>query len=84
MKAAHETGTVVSYDLNYRSKLWSADKSIEITKNLIPYIDVIIGNEEDFQKSFGCSIKGIDANLQTLPVEVYKEMVKLSVQLCVK
>jgi 2-dehydro-3-deoxygluconokinase len=76
MKAAHETGTVVSYDLNYRSKLWSADKSIEITKNLIPYIDVIIGNEEDFQKSFGCSIKGIDANLQTLPVEVYKEMVK--------
>jgi len=76
MKAAHETGTIVSYDLNYRSKLWSAAKSIEVTKSLIPYIDVIIGNEEDFQKSLGCTVLGIDANLQSLPAEAYKEMVK--------
>jgi 2-dehydro-3-deoxygluconokinase len=66
----------VSYDLNYRSKLWSAKKSAEVTKNLIPFIDVIIGNEEDFQISLGCEVKGIDANLKTLPAEAYKEMVK--------
>jgi 2-dehydro-3-deoxygluconokinase len=76
MKAAHDAGTIVSYDLNYRSKLWSAKKSIEVTKNLIPYIDVIIGNEEDFQKSLGCEVQGTDANLKTLPAEAYKEMVK--------
>jgi 2-dehydro-3-deoxygluconokinase len=76
MKAAHETGTIVSYDLNFRSKLWSAAKSVEVTKSLIPYIDVIIGNEEDFQKSLGCSVQGIDENLQSLPVDAYKEMVK--------
>jgi 2-dehydro-3-deoxygluconokinase len=76
MKAAHDAGTVVSYDLNYRSKLWSETKSIEVTKKLIPFIDVIIGNEEDFQKSLGCEVKGIDKNLKILPVEAYKEMVK--------
>ncbi|MCX6120875.1 MAG: sugar kinase [Ignavibacteriales bacterium] len=76
MKAAHGAGTIVSYDLNYRSKLWSAKKSIDVTKNLIPYIDVIIGNEEDFQKSLGCEVQGIDENLKTLPVEAYIEMVK--------
>lgn len=76
MKAAHDAGTIVSYDLNYRSKLWSAGKSIEVTKNLIPYIDVIIGNEEDFQKSLGCQVQSIDENLKTLPPEAYKEMVR--------
>jgi len=75
MKAAHEAGTIVSYDLNYRAKLWSSAKSLEVTKNLIPYIDVLIGNEEDFQKSLGCKIHGIDENYKNLPVEAYKEMV---------
>jgi 2-dehydro-3-deoxygluconokinase len=76
MKAAHEARTIVSYDLNYRSKLWSVKKSIEVTKYLVPYIDVIIGNEEDFQKSLGCEVHGMNENLTTLHVEVYKEMVK--------
>lgn len=82
MKAAHETGTVVSYDLNYRSKLWPTKKSIEVTKNLIPYIDVIFGNEEDFQKSLGCEVQGIEANLKSLPSEAYKEMVKSIIAKC--
>ncbi len=75
MKAAHEAGTIVSYDINYRTKLWSAEKSRETTKNLIPYIDVLIGNEEDFQKSLGCDVRGIDENYKMLPIEAYKEMV---------
>ncbi len=76
VKAAHEAGTIVSYDLNYRSKLWSSAKAIEVTKKLIPYIDVIIGNEEDFQKTLGFDVEGIDENLSTLHVDSYKEMVK--------
>ena len=76
MKAAHDAGTIVSYDLNYRSKLWSEKKSIEVTKNFLPYIDVIIGNEEDFQKSLDCRVQGVDENLTTLPAEAYREMVK--------
>lgn len=76
MKAAHEAGTIVSYDLNFRSKLWSSKKAIEVTKQLVPYIDVLIGNEEDFQKVLGFEVEGTDENLKTLPVEAYKRMVK--------
>jgi len=76
MKAAHQAGTIVSYDLNFRSKLWSSKKAIEVTKKLVPFIDVLIGNEEDFQKVLGFEVEGTDENLKTLPVEAYKKMVK--------
>src|SRR3954470_18856659 len=46
IKAAHEAGTIVSYDLNFRSKLWSSQEAIATTKPLVPYIDCLIGNEE--------------------------------------
>ncbi len=76
MKAAHEAGTIVSYDLNFRSKLWSSKKAIEATKKLVPFIDVLIGNEEDFQKVLGFEVEGTDENLKSLPIEAYKKMVK--------
>ncbi len=76
MKAAHEAGTIVSYDLNFRSKLWPSKKAIEVTKKLMPYIDVLIGNEEDFQKVLGFEVEGTDENLKNLPVEGYKKMVE--------
>lgn len=76
MKAAHEAGTIVSYDLNFRSKLWSSKKAIEVTKKLVPYIDVLIGNEEDFQKVLGFDVEGADELLKSLPIEGYKRMVE--------
>jgi 2-dehydro-3-deoxygluconokinase len=76
MKAAHEAGAVVSYDLNFRSKLWPSKKAIEVTRKLVPYIDVLIGNEEDFQKVLGFEVEGTNENLTTLPIEAYKSMVK--------
>ncbi|MGB2866825.1 MAG: sugar kinase [Bacteroidota bacterium] len=76
MKAAHESGTIVSYDLNFRSKLWPSKKAIEMTNKLVPFIDVLIGNEEDFQKVLGFEVEGTDENLKSLPVEAYKKMVK--------
>lgn len=76
MKAAHEAGTMVSYDLNFRSKLWSSKKAIEETKKLIPFIDVLIGNEEDFQKVLGFQVDGTDEHLKELSMEGYKKMVQ--------
>ncbi len=76
MKAAHDAGTIVSYDLNFRSKLWSSKKAIEVTKNLVQYVDVLIGNEEDFQKVLGFSVEGADDSLSRLPIEGYKRMVE--------
>jgi 2-dehydro-3-deoxygluconokinase len=76
MKAARGAGTIVSYDLNFRSKLWSSNRAIEVTKDLVPYIDVLIGNEEDFQKVLGFRVEGTDEQLKQLPVEGYKKMVQ--------
>jgi 2-dehydro-3-deoxygluconokinase len=76
MKAAHDAGTIVSYDLNFRSKLWSSKKAIDATKKLVPYIDVMIGNEEDFQKVLGFEVEGADEHLKNLPIEEYKRMVE--------
>jgi len=76
MQAAHEAGTIVSYDLNFRSKLWSSEKAIETTRELVQYMDVIIGNEEDFQKVLGFEVEGTDESLRRLPVENYKRMVE--------
>ena len=76
MEAAHAAGTVVSYDLNFRSKLWSSEKAQAVTKDLVPYIDVLIGNEEDFQKVLGFQVEGVDESLKKLPVEGYQRMVE--------
>ena len=77
LKAAHDAGTIVSYDLNFRSKLWSSDEAIAATKPLVQYIDCLIGNEEDFQKVLGYEVEGAeDENLKDLPIENYKKMVR--------
>ena len=76
LKAANEAGTITSYDLNFRSKLWSSEKAIAATKNIINHVQVLIGNEEDFQKVLGFEVEGTDANLRVLPIEAYRKMVE--------
>ena len=67
VKAAKAHGTVVSYDLNYRPSLWNAigghAKAQEVNKAIAPYIDVMIGNEEDFTACLGLEVEGVDDNL---------------------
>ena len=76
VQAAHKARTIVSFDLNFRGKLWSSRVAIETMRQLMPFIDVLIGNEEDFQKMLGFVVDGTDENLNKLPVEGYKRMVK--------
>jgi len=77
LKAAHDAGTIVSYDLNFRSKLWSSADAIKTTKPLVKYIDCLIGNEEDFQKVLGYDVEGADIEGGgELPIERYKDMVR--------
>ncbi len=76
LEAAHRHGTIVSYDLNFRSKLWDSATAIETTRPLVSYIDCLIGNEEDFQKVLGYEVEGTDENLEALPIESYKAMVR--------
>lgn len=75
VKAAHEAGTVVSYDLNFRSKLWKSEEAIATTKPLVPMIDCLIGNEEDFQKVLGYHVEGVDVEKGELDTSAFKNMV---------
>ncbi len=75
LKAAHEAGAVTSYDLNFRSKLWTSQEAQAATRKLMPYIRVLIGNEEDFIKVLGMKIEGVGEDFRGLKVESYKQMV---------
>jgi len=79
IKTAKKYGTVVSYDLNYRPSMWSAiggqEKAREVNRALAPYVDVMIGNEEDFTACLGFEIEGNDSELKTLNIEGYRDMI---------
>lgn len=57
---AHKRNVIVSCDLNYRKKLWSEEKAQRVMSDLMQYVDVVIGNEEDAQKVLGISQKHSD------------------------
>ena len=78
-KTAKKYGTFVSYDLNYRPSMWSAigglAKAQEVNKEVAKYVDVMIGNEEDFTACLGFEIEGNDENLKELNIDGYKKMI---------
>ncbi len=80
VKAAKKYGTIVSYDLNYRASLWKdiggIDKAREVNKELAKYVDVMIGNEEDFTACLGFEIEGNDATLKELNIDGYVKMLE--------
>ena len=79
IKTAKKYGTVISYDLNYRPSMWSAiggqAKAQEVNKEIAKYVDVMIGNEEDFTACLGFTVEGNDENLTTLNLNGYKKMI---------
>jgi 2-dehydro-3-deoxygluconokinase len=80
IKTARKYGTVISYDLNYRPSMWSAiggkEKAQEVNKEIAKYVDVMIGNEEDFTACLGFEIEGNDENLAKLDIDGYKKMIR--------
>lgn len=57
MREAKKAGAVTSFDLNFREKLWNIrggqQKAVEVIGRIVQYVDVLVGNEEDLQKSLG-------------------------------
>jgi 2-dehydro-3-deoxygluconokinase len=84
MACAKNHGTIISYDLNYRPSLWKSiggqTKAQEVNRKLAQYVDVMIGNEEDFTACLGFQVEGVDENLSALPVENFKKMIQLAVE----
>jgi 2-dehydro-3-deoxygluconokinase len=77
---ARKCGTIVSYDLNYRASLWKSiggqKKAQQINRMLAPYIDVIMGNEEDFTACLGLQVPGLDKHLSNLNPSNFRKMIQ--------
>ncbi len=80
VQAAKRHGVIVSYDLNYRPSLWKSiggkAKAQEVNARIAPYIDVMIGNEEDFTAALGFEVEGADEHLLELDVSAFKRMIE--------
>ena len=79
MVAAREAGTIVSFDLNYRASLWKDNggqaRAQEVNRDIAPYVDVMLGNEEDFSAALGFEVEGLDANLSKLDPAKFQAMI---------
>ena len=74
LKAAKKAGVTVSVDLNFRKKLWSSEKAKRIMTNLMQYVDVCIGNEEDAEKVLGFKPGNTDVTAGELELNGYVDI----------
>lgn len=74
--AAKKSGTIVSCDLNFRSKLWTTEEAQTVMNPLMEYVDVCIANEEDADKSLGLKAGSTNVHSAKLDEEGYIELAK--------
>ncbi len=72
MQAAKAAGAIVSFDLNYRAKLWNIvgghDRAVEVLDRIVKNVDVLVGNEEDLQLGLGIPGPSVEATSKMDPV----------------
>ncbi len=71
LKVARSHGVKISCDLNYRAKLWSVDEARRIMRDLVENLDLLIGNEEDYEKALGVETSGLDLKSGRISREAY-------------
>ena len=80
MDAARRGQAVVSFDLNYRESLWRAygghAGAIAVNRSLVPLVDVLIGNEEDFSAALGFEVDGVSSQFAELDLDRFKAMLE--------
>jgi len=83
MQAAKKHGTLISYDLNYRPSLWKSiggqARAQEVNRDLAQYVDVMLGNEEDFTACLGFKIEGVDEHIGELDPANFGKMIEQAV-----
>ena len=84
LQAARKHGVITSYDVNYRESLWKSiggkKRAQEVNRRIAPYIDVMLGNEEDFSAALGYEVAGVDEHHSKLEVESFKKMITTAVK----
>lgn len=80
MQTAKRHGVTVSYDLNYRPSLWKSiggqKRAQEVNRALAPYVDVMLGNEEDFTAALGFEVEGLDEAHANLELDAFQRMIE--------
>lgn len=83
IQAAKKHGVMVSYDLNYRPSLWKGiggeEKAREVNREIAKYVDVMLGNEEDFTAALGFEVEGLDKSLSKLDPANFRRMIERAV-----
>lgn len=72
--AAKKAGVTVSVDLNFRKKLWTSEKARAVMTDLMQYVDICIGNEEDAEKVLGFKASKTDVTKGELNLAGYEEV----------
>src|SRR3989442_3885751 len=84
VQAARKHGTIVSYDLNYRPSLWKSiggrKRAQEVNREIANYVDVMLGNEEDFTDCLGLKIEGADKRIPKIDASDFKTMIANAVR----
>jgi 2-dehydro-3-deoxygluconokinase len=84
VQAARKHGAIVSYDLNYRPSLWKSiggqKRAQEVNREIAKYVDVMIGNEEDFSSCLGFEVQGTDEHISKIDVTAFKNMIGKAVK----
>src|SRR5262245_33183518 len=85
MKAAKAAGAVVSFDLNFRAKLWQIsgglDKAQDTMRRIVANVDVLVGNEEDLQKGLGLKGPDVEAKKSIDPTAFFGMMDQVAKEL---
>ena len=80
MGVARAAGSVVSYDLNFRKKLWDASRggasrAVEVNRSIVSKVDVLIGNEEDLQLGLGIPGPDVSSKKSSLDTAAFHQMI---------
>jgi 2-dehydro-3-deoxygluconokinase len=80
MRYAKQAGAVTSFDLNYRAKIWKSAGGQaacqRVFRDIVPYVDVLIGNEEDLQKGLGVAGPEVERHGSELDASVFFDMIQ--------
>ncbi len=76
LKEAKKRGITVSCDLNYRKNLWTSEKANAVMSELLPYVDVLIANEEDAAKVLGIHARDTDVDAGKINALGYIDVAK--------
>ncbi|HTP59060.1 MAG TPA: sugar kinase [Spirochaetia bacterium] len=78
---ARSAGAIVSYDINFRKKLWDATeggaaRGEEVNRKIVSMVDVLIGNEEDLQLGLGMPGPEVSSRRSSLDVQAYRAVIE--------